>query len=95
MTAESIPGEYYPKLFKKPNNKQKPNAKSPKGPNLLKKSLGVPRSTRSVFAIMKKMSLCKGGEVPRKTWGGGGRVGLHLWEQGQGRWWKLKVTVCK
>lgn len=62
MTAESIPGENYPKLFKKPNNKQKPNAKSPKGPNLLKKSLGVPRSTRNVFAII-------GEDEPVQGWG--------------------------
>lgn len=62
MTAESIPGEYYPKLFKKPNNKQKPNGKSPKGPNLLKKSLGVPRSTRNVFAII-------GEDEPVQGWG--------------------------
>lgn len=62
MTADSIPREYYPKLFKKPNNKQKPNAKSLKGPNLLKNSLGMPRSTRKVFAIFEE-------DDPMQGWG--------------------------
>lgn len=64
MTAGSIPGEYYPKLFKKTKQttNKTPNAKSPKGPNLLKNSLGMPRSTRKVFALIEE-------DEPVQGWG--------------------------